>query len=109
MSEIQHNREIVDALITKMKEVTERNNKVEESLRNLSNTIQSEFAGKAKESLVTLLKSEIQKLNDEKENWQKLIERAQRTAESFEEQDQALGTGGGSGGGGGALPVLQYH
>lgn len=95
MSEIQHNRETVDALINKMIEVTAKNEQVEATLTNLAKVIQSEFAGEAKESLDILLTNEIKKIKDEKANWQKLIERAQSTADSMEEHDETLATGGG--------------
>lgn len=108
MPEIQHNREAVEALINKMTDVGKKSESVETALSNLLNNIQAEFAGEAKESLELLLTNEIKKLQEEKENWQKLMKRAKNTADSFEEQDRSLAGGGVGGGGGGAMqPTLQ--
>lgn len=90
MAYITHNREKVNEIIKKMSEAKAKGEKLEATLTSLSNKVQGNFAGLAKESLVPLLHAEIKRIQTEKENWQHLMEQAENVAKSLEEQDRTL-------------------
>lgn len=92
MSEIKHSREEIDRIIKKMKDARDKGEKLSATLKNVSTVIQSEFSGKAQESLAALIELEVKKINKEKENWQILIEQTENIASSMEDQDEKLST-----------------
>ncbi|GIP62328.1 hypothetical protein J32TS6_08830 [Virgibacillus pantothenticus] len=90
VAEIKHKREAVDGVLKKMDQLRTTVENLGLILGRLANEIQANFAGEAKESVVTLLNDEVKNIKKESENWQALYEQAEFVANKFEEQDEKI-------------------
>lgn len=90
MTEIKHNREIVDGILKKMDRLKSMVDDLGLILDRLANEIQANFSGESEESLVALLNHEVKKIKLESENWQSLYEQTVNVAKNFEEQDEKI-------------------
>lgn len=89
-TEIVHDRAIVDQLLGIMDDAKNAGLKLENTLASLSTAIDGNFSGEATESLVLLLNHEVEKIRQEKDNWEEMYKSAENVASGIEYQDSAL-------------------
>lgn len=89
-AEIEHSRGKVDELLTMMNNAKNAGEKLENTFATLLTAVEGNFSGEATESIVQLLDKEIEKIRQEKENWQTTYENTETIASGIERQDQEL-------------------
>lgn len=88
--EIAQNSVAVNDLLQAMDQAKNTGLKLETTIENLANAVESNFKGEASESLLSLLEHETERIRQEKDNLQKIYEKAQNAASEIEAQDNAL-------------------
>ncbi|RFA35468.1 hypothetical protein CAI16_08210 [Virgibacillus dokdonensis] len=90
MAEIKHKRQVVDNVLKKMDELRNTAEELGLVLDRVASEIEANFAGGAKESVVSLLNAEVNNIKKESKNWQVLYEQAEFVANKFEETDEKI-------------------